>query len=78
LGFSPIRRPVVFIQDIGKLSRIEDFAANLTLDKLDVLLAGDDADLGMFARFRHKGRSLKKVCPCPYFLSIGNFKNSSK
>jgi hypothetical protein len=74
LRLNLIRNPIVLIQDVHKLSRIEDLAANLALNKLNVILASDDADLGMFARFGHKGRSLKKVCPCPSLLSIANFK----
>jgi hypothetical protein len=49
----------VFVEDVGELSRIEDLAAELAHNKLGVLLAGDDADLGMFARCRHKGKKLR-------------------
>ena len=44
-----------FAEDVGELGGVEDLAAELALDKLDVFLAGDDADLGMFARCRHRG-----------------------
>jgi hypothetical protein len=52
---------VLFAEDVGELGRVEDLAAELALDKLDVLLAGDDADLGMFARCRHMGRGAKSL-----------------
>jgi hypothetical protein len=45
----------VFVQDVGELGRIEDLAAELAHNELGVLLAGDDANLGMFARCGHKG-----------------------
>jgi hypothetical protein len=38
-----------FVEDIGELCRIEHFAAELALNKLSVLLAGEDANLRMFA-----------------------------
>jgi hypothetical protein len=69
-----MRRRIVFIQDVGELGRIEYLAAELALDKLDVLLAGDDANLGMFAQYGHKGGSLGKVCPCAIGLSIAKFR----
>ena len=45
---------VFFIEDVGELGGVEYLAADLALDELDVLLAGDDANLGMFARCRHR------------------------
>lgn len=74
LGLRRLNR-IVFVQDVDKLRRIEYLAAKLALDKLDVILTGDDPNLRMFARFWHKGRSLKKVCLCPIRLSIQNFIN---
>jgi hypothetical protein len=47
---------VFFVQDVGELRRIEDFAAYLTFYELSVFLAGDDTDLGMFAGGRHIGK----------------------
>ncbi len=49
---------VGFAEDVGELGRIEDLAAELTHNVLGVLLAGDDPDLRMFARCRHKGEKL--------------------
>jgi hypothetical protein len=46
---------IFFGEDVGELGGVEDLAAKLTLDELDVLLAGDDSNLGMFARSRHRG-----------------------
>jgi hypothetical protein len=45
---------VVFIEDVSELGGVKYLAADLALDELDVLLAGDDANLGMFARCRHR------------------------
>ena len=58
LSFHAVRRGIFFAEDVGELGRVEDLAAHLALDKLDVLLAGDDADLWMFARCRHRGKML--------------------
>jgi hypothetical protein len=52
------RNFLVFVEDVGELGRIEDLAAELAHNELSVFLAGDDANLRMFARCRHKGRSL--------------------
>jgi hypothetical protein len=48
-GFLAIPNWIFFIQDIHELRRIEHLATHLALHKLDVLLAGDDANLRMFA-----------------------------
>jgi hypothetical protein len=37
------------IEDVGELRRVEDLAAQLAHNKFSVLLAGDNADLRMFA-----------------------------
>jgi type II secretory pathway component PulK len=50
LRLFPLRLILVFVQNIFELRRVKYFAARLAFYKLDVLLAGDDADLGMFAR----------------------------
>ncbi len=50
---------VGFAEDVGELGRIEDLAAELADDELGVLLAGDDANLWMFARCRHKGEKVR-------------------
>ena len=42
-------------QNVRELGRVEHLAAHLALDKFNVLLTGDDADLGMFARCGHMG-----------------------
>ncbi len=42
-----------FVEDVGELSGIEDLAAELADNELGVLLAGDDANLRMFARCWH-------------------------
>jgi len=46
---------VVFVEDVGELGGVEYLPAELALNELDVFLAGDDANLGMFARSRHRG-----------------------
>ena len=46
---------VFFAQYVGELRGVKNLATKLALDKLNVLLAGDDAYLRMFARGRHKG-----------------------
>jgi hypothetical protein len=46
---------VDFVKDVGELGRVKHLAAKLAHNELSVLLAGDDANLRMFARCRHKG-----------------------
>ncbi len=75
LGFDCFR--VFFVQDVGELGGVEDLAAELTLNKLDVLLAGDDADLGMFARCGHREAVWMKVCLRPNGLSTAKFGGES-
>ena len=48
---------IFFIQNVCKLSGIKDFAAGLTLDELNVFLASDNTNLGVFAHGRH-GKAL--------------------
>jgi hypothetical protein len=65
----PIAARFVFIQNIDEFSRIEHLATRLAFNKLDVLLASDDADLRMFARCRHMGElGLAKSLPSPHPL----------
>jgi hypothetical protein len=64
-GFERIGRGIFFAEDVGELRRVEDLAAELALNELDVLLAGDDADLGMFARCRHRGEDAGLVSSLP-------------
>ena len=75
LGFERVGGGVVFVEDVRELGGVEDLAAELALDELDVLLAGDDADLGMFARCRHRGEAVEllEFCLCPNRLSIEKF-----
>ena len=47
--------PGFFAQNVRELRRVEHLAACLAFHKLDVVLAGDDANLWMFARCRHRG-----------------------
>jgi hypothetical protein len=49
LGFLAVPGRVFLVQNVHEFSRIEDLSAHLALHKLDVLLAGDDANLRMFA-----------------------------
>jgi hypothetical protein len=65
----------VLVEDVRELGGVEDLAADLTLYKLDVLLAGDDANLGMFARSRHRWKTVElvEVCLRPNRLSIEKF-----
>jgi hypothetical protein len=67
LGFVAGFDWVVFVEDVDELGGVEDLAADLALDELDVLLAGDDANLGMFAQCRHRGKAeeLVKILPLP-------------
>jgi hypothetical protein len=44
---------IFFIQDVSELRGVEDFSAELALDKLYVFLTGHDTNLGMFAGGRH-------------------------
>jgi len=44
---------VIFVKDIVEFGGIKHLSAELTLNKLYVFLAGDDANLGMFAGGRH-------------------------
>ena len=64
MSLNPIRSPIRFIQNVGELSRIEDFATHLALNKLDIFLAGDDAYLWMFAHEWTRGE-LGKILPLP-------------
>lgn len=56
---------VFLIQYVGELGGVEDFAAELTFDELGVFLAGNDADLGVFAEGGHGRFSEYRVCLCP-------------
>ena len=49
---------VDFVEDVGELSGIEDLATELADNELGVLLAGDEADLRMFARCWHTVKKL--------------------
>jgi len=49
VNFGPIRRAILFVQNIDELSRVKYFTARLALNKLDVFFAGNDADLWVFA-----------------------------
>jgi len=49
-------RAVFFVENVVEFRGIEHLSAELTLDKLYVFLAGNDANLGMFAGGRHMGK----------------------
>ncbi len=49
LSPGPIRRAILFVQNVDELSRVKYLAARLALNKLDVFFAGNDADLWVFA-----------------------------
>jgi hypothetical protein len=49
VGLLSIPRRIFLGQNVRELRRVKYLAAQLALDKLDVFLASDDADLRMFA-----------------------------
>ena len=72
-GFVALRfRSIRFRKNIREFRRVEHLAAELALNKLDVFLAGDDANIRVFTSGRHIGEEMDLVSSLPMLNPVVN------